>query len=61
MKGGNFLIRNLLKGFVWLAVIIAAFVFVKYNVDVDYYAWLEPIYTNTGLIYLIFLISEVVL
>ena len=59
MKGGNFLFRNLLKGFAWLAAIIVAFILIKHNVDVDYFKRLEPIYTNTGLIYLIYLISEV--
>lgn len=56
----NFLSRNLLKGFVWLAIIIFAFIFIKQNVNVDYYDWLEPIFESTGLIYLIFLFSEIV-
>lgn len=60
MKGGNFLLKNLLKGFAWLAVIIGVFILIKQNVNDDSYAWFEPIYTNAVLIYFIFLISEIV-
>ncbi|NOZ47575.1 MAG: hypothetical protein GXO79_12460 [Chlorobi bacterium] len=60
MKGGNFLLKNLLKGFIWLLAIVAIFIYVKEKVDVDYYAWLKPLSSRLGLIYLIFIISEVI-
>jgi len=60
MKGSRFLLRNLIKGFLWLGVIIIAFVYIKENVDVNYYAWLEPIYQNIFLIYTIYSLSELI-
>ncbi len=60
-KKSTFLIRNLLRGLVWLAVIIAAFLFIKNKVDINYLAWLKPIYNNTAIIFLIYLTSELVI
>lgn len=56
----QFLIRNLLKGFFWLAVIVAAFIIAKNNIDINYISWLKPIYENPSLVFLVFMISEFV-
>jgi len=60
-KKSTFLIRNLLRGLVWLAVIIAAFLFIKNKVDINYLAWLKPIYNNTAIIFLVYLTSELII
>jgi membrane protein DedA with SNARE-associated domain len=57
----TFLIRNLLRGFIWLAVIIAAFLFIKNKVNVNYLEWLKPLYDNTFIIFLIYFTSELVI
>jgi membrane protein DedA with SNARE-associated domain len=56
-----FLIRNLLRGLIWLAVIIGAFLFIKNKVDINYLAWLKPIYENTFIIFIIYFTSELVI
>jgi membrane protein DedA with SNARE-associated domain len=56
-----FLFRNLLRGLVWLAVIIGAFLLIKNKVDINYLAWLKPIYENTFIIFLIYFTSELVI
>jgi membrane protein DedA with SNARE-associated domain len=60
-KKSTFLIRNLLRGLVWLAVIIAAFLFIKNKVDINYLAWLKPIYNSTTIIFLVYLTSELII
>ena len=56
-----FLFRNLLRGLVWLAVIIGAFLLIKNKVDINYREWLKPIYDNTFIIFLIYFTSELVI
>lgn len=60
-KKSVFFYRNLTKGLVWLAVIVALFVFAKHNVDHELILRFEPIFERTGLILLIFCVSEVVI
>ena len=60
-KKSTFFFRNLLRGFIWLAVIIAVFWFLKNKVDVNYLAWLEPVYSNSAIIILIYVTSEVLI
>lgn len=56
----SFLFRNILRGFIWLAFIIAVFIIFKKYVDLNYLEWLEPIYSNSFLVYLIFVASEII-
>ena len=60
-KKSTFLFRNLLKGLIWLAVIIAAFLFIKNKVDINYLAWLKPLYNNIPVIFIIYLTSELII
>lgn len=55
----QFLWRNLLRGFGFLAILVALFIFFKKEVDVEYIAWLEPIYSRPLLMFLIYTASEV--
>jgi membrane protein DedA with SNARE-associated domain len=55
----QFLWVNLLKGFGLLAVFILAFIFIKRNVDLEYIAWLEPVYSKPALMFTIYTFSEV--
>jgi len=55
----SFLLKNLLRGFVILAVFITAFVLFERFDGVSYFDWLEPVYSNPFLVFLIYSISEV--
>lgn len=55
----SFFLRNLTKGLIWLAVIIALFIFAKHTVDRDLIQKFEPLFSRTFLILLIFSFSEV--
>ncbi len=50
---------NFLRGFGFLALLIAVFIFFKKNINPDYITWLEPIYGHPPLVYLIYTLSEV--
>lgn len=56
-----FFFRNLLKGLVWLAVIVLLFVLAKHNVDQELLHRFEPFFNQTGLILLIFSLSEFII
>jgi len=56
----QFFWRNFLKGFGVLVLLIAAFIFFKKDVDPKYITWLEPVYSNPALVFLIFIFSEIV-
>ena len=56
----SFFLRNLLKGLIWLSIIVIMFVFAKHNVDRELLLQFEPILSKTALIILIFCISEIV-
>lgn len=60
-KKSSFFLRNLLKGLIWLAVIVSLFVFAKHTVDKDLILRFEPFFDKTGLILLIFSLSEVII
>ncbi|HJX71492.1 MAG TPA: VTT domain-containing protein [Bacteroidales bacterium] len=59
-KKSTFFFRNLFRGLIWLAVILGIFLLFKKFVDVDYFSWLAPVYDNPAVIYIIYLISEIV-
>lgn len=56
-----FLLKNILRGLIWLAIIIAFFLFFKNKVDVNYLNWLKPVYSNSSIVFLIFFTSEVII
>lgn len=60
-KKSIFLFRNLLRGLIWLAAIIAVFWFIKNKVDINYLSWLKPIYDNSFIVILIYITSEVLI
>ena len=57
---GKFLARNLAKGVVWLVVLIVVFLIIKNNFDLHPESWIGRIADQPFLVYLIFLISEIV-
>lgn len=57
----KFLVRNLLKGFLWLIAVIVLFVWAKNELGADYFKWLEPVYEKPYAIYSIFLGSEILI
>ena len=55
----QFLIRNGLKGLIWMAILlIAYFVFDNLVISKDPEMWIERFYSQPGLIYLIYFASE---
>ena len=56
----KFLLKNLLRGFLWLAIIVAAFVYARKNYDFSLESVLGPVYDKPTIVYLIFLSSEVI-
>lgn len=56
----KFLLRNLLRGFLWLAVIVIAFIYARKNYDFTLEAVLGPVYDRPSVVYFIFLASEVI-
>lgn len=57
----SFFLRNLARGFVWLGIIVALFVFTKHNVNRDLFLRFEPFFDQTLLILFIFAVSEIVI
>lgn len=56
-----FLVRNLLKGFLWLTIIVVAYVYLKERVDPENLEWIRPFYEKPILVYIIFIISEILI
>ena len=55
-----FFLRNLLKGLLWLSVIVGGYFYLKANYSFTLQGVLGPLYDQPLVIYVIFLISEVV-
>jgi membrane protein YqaA with SNARE-associated domain len=56
----RFLMKNLLRGFLWFAVIITAFIFAEEYIQETFQKDIEAIYNRPILIYSVFFASEVV-
>jgi len=57
----HFFLRNLTKGLIWLAVIIAMFIFTKHTVNRDTWGKFEPFLSKEWLVFTIFCLSEVII
>ena len=56
----RFLLKNLLRGFLWLGAIVFAFIYARKNYDFTLQSVLGPMYDQPTIVYLIFLASEVI-
>ncbi|MEM9896212.1 MAG: VTT domain-containing protein [Bacteroidota bacterium] len=56
----RFLVSNLLKGLVWLIIIVGGYFYLKKNYDFTLEAILGPVYDQPTIVYLLFLASEVI-
>jgi len=56
----KFLISNLIRGLLWLVVIVAGYIFLRKNYDFTLESVLGPVYHQPTVVYLIFLASEVI-
>lgn len=56
----KFLIKNLVRGFIWLAIIVVGYLFLRKNYDFTMEALLGPVYNQPTVVYLIFLGSEII-
>ncbi len=54
----RFLLKNLLKGGIWFAILIVAYLLLKNNFQDSLMEWIEPFIQTKSLVYLIFIISE---
>jgi len=64
MKPGektSFLVRNLLRGFLWLALLVGVFIYAKQNLDSQSIGWMQPLNDYPTVVYLIFTLSEIVI
>jgi membrane protein YqaA with SNARE-associated domain len=57
----RFFLRNLMKGLIWLAVIVALFIFSKHTVDKETLAKFEPIFQKSWLVFTVFSLSEIII
>jgi membrane protein YqaA with SNARE-associated domain len=57
----RFLVKNIIRGIIWLLGFVILYVIGKKYIDVNYLAWLEPVYDNKTLMLAIFLVSEIVI
>lgn len=55
----KFFLKYLTRGLAWLALLVIAFIIFRKNVDINFLAWLEPIFENTPLIFTVYILSEV--
>lgn len=55
----KFLIRNIIKGILWLSVIILIFLLLRKYVRSELLNWIEPLYKSPSKMYILFLLSEV--
>jgi membrane protein YqaA with SNARE-associated domain len=56
-----FFVKNLLKGFLMLAIIVVAYVLLKDRIDPENFDWLRPFYERPIIVYAIFIVSEVLI
>jgi membrane protein YqaA with SNARE-associated domain len=60
MDKTRFFLWNLGKGLLWLTIIISLYFYAKNNLDFDLEVLLGPLYHRSGVIFFVFLTSEVV-
>jgi len=56
----SFLFKNLLKGLLWFAVIITAFIFLEEYIQENFKSHIDDIRANPGILYGVYTLSEVV-
>jgi membrane protein DedA with SNARE-associated domain len=56
----RFFLSYLLKGLAWFAVLIVIFIIFKKYVHLNFAEWLEPIFDTTRLVFVIYIVSELV-
>ncbi len=56
----TFFLKNLLKGLLWLTILLVLFVVIKTYGAFDYERILEPVFRNTYLIFSIYILSELI-
>lgn len=57
----QFFLRNFWKGLAWLAAIIVAYILFDRYLEVDYQEWIQPLYDQPLIVYIVFLVSEIVI
>jgi membrane protein DedA with SNARE-associated domain len=61
MNNTQFVVRNLVRGIIWLAAILILYIFVQRYVNIDFFKWLKPLFEKKILVFSIFLCSEIVI
>jgi membrane protein YqaA with SNARE-associated domain len=57
----RFFWRNMLRGLIWLAIIVALFIFSKRTIDPETLKRFEPIFQKSWLVYTLYSFSEVII
>ncbi len=57
----RYLIKNILKGLIWLVLFLLAYLLIKRYLKIDFLQLLNPIFEKELLIYTIFLLSEIII
>ena len=57
----SYVVRNILKALIWLAVFVGIYLFSQKYLSADFFRWLEPVYENATIVLLIFLASEILI
>ena len=57
----QFFVRNLLRGLLWLSVLVGIYLLIKNVIKPDYEEWLEPLYAHPVLVYMVFTSSEILI
>ena len=54
----KFLLKNLLRGLLWLIIIVGGFIILSKKINPDYTKWLEPLYSSPSKVFTVFCLSE---
>lgn len=61
MNNNRFIFRSLIRGILWLLIIIIVYLLCKHVIPFEFRVWLEPLIEKTWLMYSIFLGSEIII
>ncbi|MBN1118935.1 MAG: VTT domain-containing protein [Bacteroidales bacterium] len=61
MSTRKFILSNILKALLWLAAFLGAYLLFRRFVNIDYFDWLKPVFDNERLMYILFLVSEIII
>ncbi len=61
MDSNRFILRNLFRAILWLVAFLVVYIVFKRFIKVDFLDWFEPLFENEGVMFVIFLVSEIII